>query len=90
MAEYDKNLENRIVTIEELKALPVGDWVWIQVWEQFEFGEKVSAYYSKHEDYTRDKSFCCGYPGLSFGFDYADYNKTWTAYKYEPKECKLK
>ena len=87
MAEYDKNLENRIVTIEELKVLPLSDWVWIQVLVPFDCQEKVSAYYSKHEDYTRDRSFCCGYPGLSFGFDYADYNKTWTAYKYEPREC---
>jgi len=75
----------KTLSIEQLKALPLREWVWIEVLKPFTFEEKISAYYRKQADYSHDRSFCCGYPGLSFSFDYADYNITWTAYAYKPK-----
>ena len=75
---------NSILTIEQLTWLPYGKWVWIEVLEPFSFEEKVSAYYRKQVDYTRGKAFICGYPGISFGFDFSEYNKTWVAYAEQP------
>ena len=77
-------VERKTFTVEELKTLPLRAWVWIEVLVPFDYEEKVSAYYRKQEDYTHDKAFCCGYPGLSFVFYYEDYGKTWIAYQYQP------
>lgn len=79
-------MENRVLSIEQLKELPLRSWVWIKVLVPFEFRDKVSAYYRKCYDYSYDQAFICGYPGLSFSFDYEDYNKTWIAYQYQPEE----
>lgn len=77
--------ENKsILTVEQLIALPEGEWVWIEVLQPFSFEEKVSAYYRKQMDYTHGKAFICGYPGISFGFDFSDYNNTWVAYTEQP------
>ena len=76
---------NKHFTIEELQSIPEGEWVWIEVLKPFDFAEKVSAYYRKQYDYTHGRGFTCGCPGLSFSFDYADYNDTWTAYLYRPE-----
>lgn len=72
-------------TVKELKTLPLRSWVWIEVVEPSDYEEKVSAYYRKHEDYTNEKTFYCGYPGLSFSFHYKDYGKAWLAFTYQPK-----
>lgn len=79
-----RTAENKHLNVEWLKSLREGEWVWIEVLKPFDFTEKVSAYYRKQADYTRGRAFVCGYPGLSFTFDYADYNDTWTAYLYQP------
>lgn len=77
--------ENKtILTVEQLIALPEGEWVWIEVLQSLSYKEKVSAYYRKQMDYTRGRAFICGYPGISFGFDFSDYNKTWVAYTEQP------
>lgn len=34
---------------------------------------------------TEGKAFCCGYPGWSTGLPYADYGKTWLAYRTKPE-----
>ena len=73
-----------ILTEEQLIALPVGEWVWIEVLQPFSFEEKTSAYYRKQVDYTHGKAFICGYPGISFGLEYSDYSKTWVAYTERP------
>ena len=84
----EQNFAKTTLSIEQLKNLPLREGVWIEVLEPFAYEEKVSAYYRKQADYSHNKSFCCGYPGLSFSFDYADYNKTWTAYIHQPKTHK--
>ena len=76
------------LTLEELRKMPIHDWVWIEVLnlDAFRSKETVSAYYRKYDGYKKDEIFWCGYPGLGFGFDYADYGKTWLAYRQKPEE----
>lgn len=83
---YSRIPSNNTLSIEDLKNLPLRAWVWIECLQPFNFEEKTSAYYRKHADYDYEKTFFCGYPGLTFGFDYADYGVTWEAYKYCPRE----
>ena len=73
--EHDRN---EPLTLDELRQMPIRDWVWIDV---FHSKEAVSSYYRKYDGYKKDEIFWCGYPGLGFGFDYADYGKTWLAYR---------
>ena len=76
------------LTLDELRQMPIRDWAWIEVLniDAFRSKETVSAYYRKYDGYKKDEIFWCGYPGLGFGFDYADYGKTWIAYRQKPEE----
>ena len=76
------------LTLDELRKMPIRDWVWIEILnpDAFRSKETVSAYYRKYDGYKADEIFWCGYPGLGFGFDYADYGKTWLAYRQKPEE----
>ena len=76
------------LTLDELRKMPIRDWVWIEVLtpDSFRSKETVSAYYRKYDGYKADEIFWCGYPGLGFGFDYSDYGKTWLAYRQKPEE----
>lgn len=78
------------LTLEELKELKIRNWIWIEVLKPFDFPNKVSAYYQRHEfgtaEYAMKETFFCGYPGITFGFDYCDYDRTWHAYQNGPKE----
>ena len=76
------------LTLYELRQMPIRDWVWIEILnpDAFRSKETVSAYYRKYDGYKTDEIFWCGYPGLGFGFDYADYGKTWLAYRRKPEE----
>ena len=74
----------RLYSVEELKALTEKERVWIEVLRPFDSKDKVSAYYRKTCDYSQGTSFCCGYPGLSFAFDYEDYGLTWHAFHQKP------
>ena len=80
-----ENVENRndTLTLDELRQMQIGDWLWIEV---FQSKEAVSAYYRKYDGYKTDEIFWCGYPGLGFRFFYEDYGKTWLAYRQKPKE----
>ena len=79
---------NKSLTIDELRQFPIRDWVWIEILnpDAFRSKETVSAYYRKYDGYKADEIFWCGYPGLGFGFDYADCGKTWLAYRQKPEE----
>ena len=79
---------NEPLTLDELRKMPIRDWVWIEILnpDAFRSKETVSAYYRKYDGYKKDEIFWCGYPGLGFGFDYADYGKTWMAYRQKPEE----
>ena len=84
----NRNGLNEPLTLDELLQLPIRDWVWIEILnpDAFRSKETVSAYYRKYDGYKADEIFWCGYPGLGFGFDYADYGKTWLAYRQKPEE----
>lgn len=84
--QYARKPVSMLLTVEQLKALQEDEWVWIEVLEPFPCKEKVSAYYRKGYDYSHGRSFCCGYPGMSFLFDYSSYNDAWLAYSCQPKE----
>lgn len=80
--------KNEPLTIEELKAMPLKEWVWIEIldpetFDYLAFIKAESAYYRKH-DYGIHETLFCGYPGISFAFDYVDYGKAWVAYTSRP------
>jgi len=77
---------NTPLTVEELKAMAWGEWVWIEVSQDFNDKDVNSAYYKKHDDIKQDEWFGCGYPGLGFIFEYSDYGKNWLAYRHKPEE----
>lgn len=68
------------LTIDELKALDVGDWVWI---DYTAGGQRFYAKkYAKSDDVLDITETPCELP-------YSDYGKTWLAYKNkEQAECK--
>ena len=88
--EHFRDLTKKVepLTLNELRQLPIRDWVWIEILnpDAFRSKETVSAYYRKYDGYKKDEIFWCGYPGLGFGFDYADYGKTWLAYRQKPED----
>lgn len=61
------------LTIEELKALPVGDWVWV-----VNLQEKSGVYHRK--SFNSDKELLVISIAMA-GFPYYNYGKTWIAYK---------
>ena len=71
------------LNLDELRQMPIRDWVWIDVLHS---KEAVSSYYRKYDGYKKDEIFWCGYPGLGFRFFYEDYGKTWLAYRQKPEE----
>lgn len=62
---------NKPLTIEELKSLKVGDWVWIEnrYYQKQEFEEENGRYFRGHS-YNHQVILA-----------YEDYNMTWLAYK---------
>lgn len=77
-----------MLTIEELKALPVREWVWIAQPKTF-FGD-LSTYYQKSEksDGNRFVAITWADEGgeetdedLILSWDYSDYGTKWLAYK---------
>ena len=79
----NRNGLNEPLTLDELRQMPIRDWVWIDVLHS---KEAVSSYYRKYDGYKKDEIFWCGYPGLGFRFFYEDYGKTWLAYRQKPEE----
>ena len=85
--EHFRDLTKKVepLTLDELRQMPIRDWVWIDV---IHSKEAVSSYYRKYDGYKKDEIFWCGYPGLGFRFFYEDYGKTWMAYRQKPEEDK--
>lgn len=74
------------LTPEELRNLALKKWVWIDVMDESKEYGAGSAYYRKSDCYNSEEVFSCGYPGWKIVFEYADYGKTWLAYRQKPKE----
>lgn len=69
------------LTIDELKALEVGDWVWIENIGEYSFYGSTYDYKSRKQD----DMFCLRFSG----YTYSDYGTKWVAYKNkEQAECK--
>ena len=83
--EHFRDITKKVepLTMDELRKMPIRDWVWIDV---FHSKEAVSSYYRKYDGYKKDEIFWCGYPGLGFRFFYEDYGKAWLAYRQKPEE----
>lgn len=74
-----------MLTIEQLKALQVGEWVWISEPKTF-FGD-LSSYYTKSEA-SNDECFAYDIPTEdaydekeTLTWEYDEYGKTWFAYR---------
>lgn len=78
--------ESPPLTVEELKQLPLKEWVWIEAVYPQSGSSSEGAYYRKCSGYALETIFECGYPGWSTCYDYADYGKTWRAYNHPPKK----
>ena len=78
---------DKALTMERLKKMgnrQTPQWVWLEI---LGAGDKhQSGYYRAQFDYTRGRAFCCGYPGQSYSWNYADYGKTWLAYDHKPEK----
>lgn len=77
---------NTPLTPEELRNLALRKWVWIDVMDASKEHGAGSAYYRKSDCYNPEEVFSCGYPGWEIMFEYADYGKTWLAYRQKSKE----
>lgn len=72
-------IEREPLSKEELRELPNKTWVWVEVLDDGAFThpqQKSGWYRSVFAEMTEDV-FACGYPGMTFGFDYKDMGTTW-------------
>lgn len=74
------------LTIEQLKALEVGDWVWVELLDDdlvacWVSGTGRGFYCEKIEDTKNDDSLAITYDGERGWLDYSDYGTVWVAYK---------
>lgn len=83
-------LKNMTPHLEDFEKHALRKWVWIEILAPQSFADRFnssfpgSAYYRAELDYTKGRSFCCGYPGIGYAFDYDEYGKTWTAFSVFP------
>lgn len=77
---------NAPLTLDEVKALKPGDWVYIVLsnFTAYQHRNHVSAYYQVYRDHSGGEALVCGYPGLIFDHEFDEYGKTWTAYRIQP------
>ena len=75
---------NKPLTIDELKALKVGDWVWVEVINVP--NGSFRGYYQIRPNAERSKLIFCG---IEHDYSIMDYGTKWLAYKNkEQAECK--
>lgn len=69
------------LTIEQLKELQVGDWVWIIVLSFDGVNNPHKGDYYRIHPYLMDGELSCGWRGYTTAFKYSDYGDKWLAYK---------
>lgn len=71
------------LTIEQLKALEVGDWVWVIVLKGDNVNDEHSGRYYHIQPNMGFESteLWCGWLGYGTAFKYSDYGKMWLVYK---------
>ncbi len=99
LAEFEDKLENgqlqevknEPLTVEELKALEYGDWVWIVILKKGQYHDfSDMGYYEKSAMFDSDERFV-GWRGYGTCFLYEYYGVCWIAYKNkEQAEAKLR
>ena len=67
---------NKHLTIDELKALEVGDWVWIK----YQFENTLENFYAQVRCNSSEKKYLKHYAGNAH-LVFWTYGKTWLAYK---------
>lgn len=73
-----------MLTIEELRNLSIGEWVWIVVLKEDRINKAHHGkYYQIHQmlEELADKELWCGWQGYSTAFEYKDYGTKWLAYR---------
>ena len=72
-------MERETLSKEELQELPNKTWVWVEVLDDVAFShpQQKSGWYRSVFGETTEDVFACGYPGMTFGFDYKDMGTTW-------------
>lgn len=86
LREQEQRYNPKPLTLEELRQMPPKEWVWVEVLQKRSGLQDESAYYRKFLGWMPENIFFCGYTGWATAFDYADYGKTWFAYRSKPKE----
>lgn len=78
------------LTLEQLKSLEVGDWVWIEILEPESVEESFpkKAYFQKSDIVVGENFFPFILNDCEDGLDYQFYGRDWLAYK--NKECERK
>lgn len=74
------------------------EWVWIEPIgdgesKHISWSAPVEAgYYRAQKDYTDGETFCCGWPGVGFCFEFEEMGTVWQAYRFKPENsgCDLK
>lgn len=67
---------NKPLTIEQLKALPMGEWVWLDF--QYSLDRRHNGYYQIKANAERTEVILCG---IEHDYLLCDYGTTWLAYK---------
>lgn len=68
------------LTIEELEALPIGDWVWVKVLKPDYSSRDYNGEYCRIVPPYTD-GLCYGWQGSGGFYKYSDYGSKWLAYK---------
>jgi len=78
---------NAPITLDELRGMPLKDWVWIHFVGIPELYKRKpdDAYFQKQKTWCDSDYFGCGYPGLQHDFTFAEYKVTWLAYRHPPE-----
>ena len=79
-------MEREPLSKEELQELPNKAWVWVEVIddEAFTHPQQKTGWYRNVSAEMSDDIFACGYPGMTFGFEFKDMGTTWKASRKGP------
>ena len=84
-ADYmsDMVIEREALSKKELRELPNKTWVWVEVIDDaaFTHPQQETGWYRSVSGETTEDTFACGYPGMTFGFDFKEIGRTWKASK---------
>lgn len=83
--EEPEYLASKPLNIGQIREMGGATWLWIECLTKFTHPYQKSAYFKKIiGQLGNEETLYCGYPGITFGFDYDDYGKTWLAYTTRP------